>query len=202
MRVGRAVLVLAATVVFGGCASATQPLESQSAPPQTTLVPPPTAVVPSPTTVVASLKSGLPACKFKVTVTTDRTTYTVGQPVKIMVTGTNPGPPCLGSPGGLTDGLAGAGAAYDSANHKVWDDWAQPNQIGPAVSGGAAAIEERVPHNFKDALPETWDQDRCTLDSSAREAVAPNPDCPQTQVPPGKYTIVVDQHAATITITG
>jgi hypothetical protein len=212
--IGRAVLLFGATIALAGCASAAQPSESQSASSSiaptaqvgTTSATPTTVPMTTPTTVervrATTPTTGLPACSFRITVTTDRSTYIVGQPVKITATGMNPGPTCKGSPGGLTNALALAGAAYDSANNKVWDDGAQPNQTGPLLVAGAADVQETVPHNYTDPLPETWNQDRCMLDSSAPEAAAPNPDCPETQVPPGKYTIVVDQHEATITITG
>jgi hypothetical protein len=88
----------------------------------------------------------------------------------------------------------------------VWDSGAGPDAPFDAYSCPAAIVPTpRVvyPARSSESLAIDWDQDRCTFEPSA-PMILPNPECPQTPVPAGVYSITVNgiyQASGTVSVT-
>lgn len=172
---------------------------SSSAP---TTTPPTTS--PSETTLAPTTTTTVPpSCtnqQFTAEATTDHPTYARGEIVNITVTMSNSGPTCEGVP----PWFCGQNASiYNSSHTDVWDWGAGPNQPQD-VTGCPAAVSSTIPHGSSSTESMQWHQDQCTFEPSG-DMTVPNPDCPQTQVPDGTYTVVADNGRApsvSIQITG
>jgi hypothetical protein len=168
-----------------------------------------TSTMPPTTTTTTSSCSDT---QFVVSVATDRTVYALGQPVYATASWTNIGPTCRG-PVSLTVPCAGW-LVVDSQGQSVW-------QVAAATTGavglGACAMWKlpdpipsgySVPFRLADLQASTpyWNQTQCAVPPAQWDRVGANPNCPDTQVPSGSYTVEISwwpfEASAPIAITG
>lgn len=163
---------------------------SSSVPSTTTLAP--TTSAPPPTT-----EPPPPACQtsvFTPSVSTDQTSYSTGELVRITTTVTNTGPACTETE---QAGFTCPGANVDnSSGQLVWTSAPAPD-TGCASKSGPPTV---LPSGWAQQTQFVWAQDVCTNRVNA---------CPQNQVPPGQYSVfgtnwnlVSSPVTVTITSTG
>lgn len=167
---------------------------------------PPTTRLTSPgpaTTVPASSEPGSSerSCGSQIvrSETTASTAYQKGQVIQIKLTVRNGGAACSGG----SDYFCGADvSATGATGQDVWDSTAQPDQTGPAVTACPMDMIATLPAGWSQTETVTWHQNRCALDSSAPIATAPNPGCPDRQVPDGAYRLGGFASGPTVVIAG
>jgi len=174
-------------VVLPTVPTTTEPLPASTTPePLPAEVPSPTGSAP-PTSIVQG-----PACQpsqFMVVLTTNKTTYVTGETVQITMSVRNVGPTCGGT-GAASSGPCGLGSATASnaSGQEVWDS--DGNPYGDVYSCPSIGFQS-VPAGWSTTVQLSWTQDECV----AGAFVGPpqtNPQCPQTQVAPGTYSLVGD----------
>lgn len=182
--------VEAASTPLQPVALPTLPTTTEPVPASTTLVPPP-VVVPGPTgstppTIVEG--SACQPSRFAVVLATDKTRYQAGETVQITMSVRNDGPTCTGSDAASSSGPCGLGRATASgeSGQEVWDS--DGNPYGDETSCPAIGFQP-VPSGWSTTVQFSWTQDECTAGASLGPPQT-NPECPQTQVAPGTYSLV------------
>jgi hypothetical protein len=137
---------------------------------------------------------------FVTTVRASERSYAPGQTVIISVTQVNEGPTCYGIPPEWCGNLQAFASAYNSAGEDIWDSGASKTIPGNNTCPFAAAPGPGWPAQYSNTEELDWSQDNCALDDTGQPGQA-NPDCPGTPVPAGRYRIVGNSTAASITIT-
>jgi hypothetical protein len=136
------------------------------------------------------------------TVKTNESSYPPGQTVIITVTQANDGPTCSTPTPPCGPALPWA-SAYNAAGELVWVYGVGKRINGPPLCAPAPGYSTWRAHS-SDTQEFDWAQDKCTLLVPALPG-QPNPDCPGTQVPAGRYRIVGGNGpsaSTTITISG
>jgi hypothetical protein len=122
-------------------------------------------------------------------VTTNATTYEPGRPVSLIGTLRNTGRACQDTTDRTSGCWAGSFTVSDTADQPVWADGAQTvnePQVSSCPSepyGGSP-----VPAGWSTQVIRAWDQTRCVIDPTGQYG-QPNPDCPNTQVATGTYSV-------------
>ena len=134
-------------------------------------------------------------------ITTDTTTYSVGQTVVTTISFRNTGPACFWSNPDTDPTQCYTASAFNAAGIDVWDSWA-----GPTVSTELSACDHTphiVPAGWSGMATIKWSQLMCVGDPPGVTG-RPIPNCPETQVPTGTYSIPVNGriYPNRITITG
>jgi hypothetical protein len=159
----------------------------------TTTVPtrPPTSSTTSPS-VPPTSTANLPACtatQLVSTLSTAQPAYGPGQPIGIVKTIRNTGGACADDAAVTTGCWVGEFSASNSQNDLVWQNYAGPTNEPDAVDCPAGIIGSPVAAGWSESVTVTWNQTMCTFDNGGPLG-QPNPDCPDTQVAPGTYSIV------------
>ncbi|MGH9917558.1 MAG: hypothetical protein ACRD6W_01595 [Nitrososphaerales archaeon] len=117
---------------------------------------------------------------------TDKSTYSTGETVHITLTITNIGPACAGAElsGACNDGAS----ATNESGQEVWDSDASPD--GVSVTSCPAEVIKSIPSGWTDSDQLAWTQDRCVSLAPTVPTPTTNPQCPETQVAPGTYSLV------------
>lgn len=148
------------------------------------------------TTLAPATTTTIPQCsdaQYSYQLGTDSTYYNKNQIVYITATITNEGPTCQGGP----PWSCGQKAWVDnSSGTDVWDSGATPVNGGPT---NCPAFPSTNQHGSSDTQTFQWQQDNCTFDPGGTPGT-PNPNCPQSPVPGGQYT-VHSGNAEPVTIT-
>jgi hypothetical protein len=132
---------------------------------------------------------------------TDQSAYSPGRSVKITLVVRNDGPACQGSePAPYVGNCWFSFNVKNQQGQKVWDSDASPDHSGPVMSSCPAELSTTVPPEWTTSVTDSWNQDVCTVDNSGDYATAPNPDCPQSQVPAGRY-FLGSQGAVPVAVT-
>jgi len=123
----------------------------------------------------SSASSTVQSCepsRFILRVTTNKATYSIGETVQITMSIRNKGQSCLGTleSGPCVDG----DTVSNSSSQVVW-----VSNLGPYAC--PASEPETVPHGWKDSDSESWSQNECPALGSQ---------CTNTQVSPGRYSVV------------
>lgn len=171
------------------------PTGTEPVPASTSPVPPP-VVVPSPTTplppsgVTTTTTVQAAACQasqFDVVLATDKTTYQTGETVQITMSVKNDGPTCGGTDAAFS-GPCGLGmvTATNASGQEAWDSDGNPN--GDVYSCPSIGFQQ-VPADWSTTVQFSWTQDDCVPGASVGPPQT-NPQCPQTQVAPGTYSLV------------
>jgi hypothetical protein len=138
---------------------------------------PPTTPAPG-RTIATTTSPPPPPCTtsaFVPSVSTDRTSYAVGQPVTITTTVTNTGPSCTEDE---QAGFTCPGAYVDDASGQlVWTSAPEPS-TGCAARTGPPTV---LPSGWSEQTQYLWQQDACTGGAGG---------CSHDQVPPGEYRVV------------
>ncbi|MHB8681497.1 MAG: hypothetical protein ACYDA2_05305 [Acidimicrobiales bacterium] len=127
----------------------------------------------------------LPPCNPEFSVSTDKSSYAGGAPVTISLTYHNPSRYGCADTTAATTGCGPAASASNETGQVVWENFANP-QNAP-YNCPAGILNRPIPGSADETGTQVWHQDYCT--GSESPSFQTNPNCPQTQVPPGNYTI-------------
>lgn len=151
---------------------------------------PSTAATTAPASVLTTTtQPSPPPCQssnFTVSAATDKSAYSIGEPVQIFVTVTNTGPACSMH---LTETPICPGAEVkDASGQTVWTTSAVYLTGCPAHSGPATVL----PTGWSQQWQFTWQQNPCT-----------SPENCSGQVPPGRYEVYGNdgQYSAPVPVT-
>jgi hypothetical protein len=146
------------------------------------------------TVPVATTLGGLPPCGSRLvrTASTAQKTYSAGTPIVITEVFRNTAAACSDTKAATGGCVEGAFSAYDSAGALVWQSAASATNEPDVSSCPAALIGEAVAAGWSESFTFTWHQTQCDFDADASPGAfgQPNPDCPNTQVPVGTYSLV------------
>jgi len=193
-----ALLLLTAGAATGSALTApghAPPLATTPAPPSTTSSSPITSLPPVTTTTIATLTS-CGASQFSLILTTNQTTYSIGQAVQIRASIRNDGPACTGleSAGPEEPNCFGGVRATNQQGQVVWDSGAGTYDTPTACP---VALIQTVPSGWSATSQTTWAQDECPYATDGPGPGMTNPQCTQVQVPPGDYSLVADWAVST-----
>lgn len=151
---------------------------------------------------------GTPACtagQFTLSVTTDKTAYARGESVVITLKMANTGVTCAGS--GISLSCIASASSSNSSGDVVWDSWAGADTSEQILPQCRPSPVMTIPGGWSTSEGINWNQDQCAGDPSLKTIDVPNPNCPETQVPAGTYSIIAMAGAdksspATVTFSG
>lgn len=167
-------------------------------------VPPPvsapaTTVEPSPSTDATTTTTvpPVPPCttaQLVFTISIPSTSYPPGATIPITGTLTNTGSACQDTQNETSGCWTGDLVATNQAGQVVWQDYAETT-VNPLVTSCPAEVAGgfEVPAGSSESFTRTWAETDCVYDTDpSAKLFTPNPDCPDTQVPAGTYSISSD----------
>jgi len=180
---------------LGACsATATHPIRTTTRltvlPASTTPEPPRAEVTTTtgstPPTTIVQAAACLPS-QFAVVLATDHATYQTGHTVQITMSVRNDGPTCRGLDA-ASSGACGLGrlTASGESGQEVWDS--DGNPYGDSYACPDIGFQS-VHAGWSTTVQFSWTQDEC-VSGASQGPPQTNPECPQTQVAPGTYSLV------------